>query len=190
MPDEEAAHTNPSLSSLANELTHLADQLRDIQSGRDGKTFFKECTQSAQSNTGDSKSLSLLEVAQTRYFERRNRVAIFGHPELFGEPAWDILLDLYIAHARGKTVSVSSACIGANVPATTALRWLGLLEEVNLVTREHDPLDQRRVLVRLTQDAVSRMEKFLTGHQPPDQGGRLTRHLGSGHTHERRAISR
>ena len=39
--------------------------------------------------------------------------------ELFGEPAWDILLDLYIANVENKPVSVSSACIGSAAPPTT-----------------------------------------------------------------------
>ena len=108
----------------------------------------------------------LLQAAQMRYDERRKRSAIFGHSELFGEPAWDILLDLYIAHAKGKEVSVSSACIGSAVPPTTGLRWLGILQATGLVVREHDSGDQRRVLVRLSHEGIEKMEAFLTVHGP------------------------
>lgn len=102
------------------------------------------------------------EMARTTYAKRRKRSAIFGDPELFGEPGWDILLDLYIAHAEGKPVSVSSACIGSASPPTTGLRWLGVLSEQDLVAREHDTEDQRRVLVRLTDKALEAMGEYFS----------------------------
>jgi hypothetical protein len=92
---------------------------------------------------------------------RRKRAAIFGNPDLFGEPAWDILLDLFIAQGEGKTVSVSSACIGSAAPATTGLRWLSVLADEGLVMRENDPADLRRVLVRLTPAGQAAMERFF-----------------------------
>jgi hypothetical protein len=102
-----------------------------------------------------------LALALHTYALRRNRAAIFGNPELFGEPAWDILLDLHIAHAEGKPVSVSSACIGSAAPPTTGLRWLGVLAEEGLVVRENDADDHRRVLVRLTRTGIKAMERFF-----------------------------
>jgi len=102
-----------------------------------------------------------LDSARTAYTNRRTRTAIFGNPELFGEPAWDILLDLYIAYVEDKPVSVSSACIGSAAPPTTGLRWLGVLAENDLVLREHDPEDQRRVLVRLTETGLAAMDEYF-----------------------------
>jgi hypothetical protein len=37
------------------------------------------------------------EVARSSYRERRRRSEIFDDQTLFGEPAWDIMLDLFIA---------------------------------------------------------------------------------------------
>ncbi|KPP93225.1 MarR family transcriptional regulator [Erythrobacter sp. HL-111] len=101
-------------------------------------------------------------LARKAYAARRRRGAIFGSPDLFGEPAWDILLDLYIAHVERKDVSVSSACIGSAAPPTTGLRWLGVLAEAGFVRREHDPCDQRRVLVRLTRRGLEAMDRYFT----------------------------
>ncbi|PKP89931.1 MAG: transcriptional regulator [Alphaproteobacteria bacterium HGW-Alphaproteobacteria-14] len=100
-------------------------------------------------------------LARKTYGLRRKRAAIFGNPELFGEPAWDILLDLFIAQAEDKPVSVSSACIGSAAPATTGLRWLGVLADEGLIVRENDAGDNRRVLVRLSHTGVKAMERFL-----------------------------
>src|SRR3546814_14904450 len=43
--------------------------------------------------------------------------------ELFGEPAWDMLLDLYAAALDGRRLSVASSCLVAGVPPTTSRRW-------------------------------------------------------------------
>lgn len=100
-------------------------------------------------------------MAREAYAVRRSRSHIFKNDELFGEPAWDILLDLYIAHSERKPVSVSSACIGSAAPPTTGLRWLGVLAEHELILREHDPEDQRRVLVCLTEKGLSAMDSYF-----------------------------
>ncbi|WP_298303259.1 winged helix DNA-binding protein [uncultured Erythrobacter sp.] len=107
------------------------------------------------------RRLQFAALAREAYAIRRRRTVIFDNAELFGEPAWDILLDLYIAQAERKKVSVSSACIGSAAPPTTGLRWLGVLSEQGLVLREHDPEDQRRVLVRLTEKGLASMDDYF-----------------------------
>jgi hypothetical protein len=102
------------------------------------------------------------EVALQLYRDRRRRSHVFGDDSLFGEPAWDILLDLFISAKQRKRVAVTSACIGAAVPNTTALRWLSVLEEKGLVVREADSNDARRMFVRLSADAYCRMVEYLT----------------------------
>lgn len=91
------------------------------------------------------------------YRERRFRDSVFGDFAIFHDPAWDILLDIAIAEHKGIRLPVSSVCIGACVPATTALRWLSLLEDKGLVYREDDLLDGRRAFVRLTAVAIQLM---------------------------------
>lgn len=113
-------------------------------------------------NSG-ARRQAFAEMARIAYAKRRKRTTIFGDPELFGEPAWDILLDLYIAQVEEKSVSVSSACIGSASPPTTGLRWLGVLADQGLLEREHDPQDQRRVLVRLTEKALDMMDDYFAG---------------------------
>ena len=43
--------------------------------------------------------------------------------ELFGDPAWDMLLDLTAARAEHTRVSVTSLCIASAVPPTGAPGW-------------------------------------------------------------------
>ena len=97
-------------------------------------------------------------VARGTYAMRRQRGRHFGNPDLFGEPGWDILLDLYIADFDERPISVSSASIGSASPSTTGLRWLSVLVSEGLIERFNDPDDRRRVLVRLTKAGLDAMD--------------------------------
>ncbi len=92
--------------------------------------------------------------------ERRLRDR-FLDPDLFGEPAWDMLLDLYAARLEHARVSVSSLCIAAAVPSTTALRWLRTLTDCGLVERRADPHDKRRVFIELGDGAATGMNGYF-----------------------------
>ena len=80
---------------------------------------------------------------------------------LFAEPVWDMLLDLFIADCERRRRSVKSVCISADVPTTTALRHLRWLEEQSLVERLPHPHDARSSYVRLTAKALAAMEAYL-----------------------------
>lgn len=80
---------------------------------------------------------------------------------LFADPAWDILLDLLAARLEGKKVSVSSLCIAAAVPPTTALRWLTGMTESGILERKHDPNDARRVFIALSDDSAAKLTGYF-----------------------------
>lgn len=145
------------LQPLANELLGIASRLFDVASSGGEAAVRLDCPSQRLARPAGSN----ITRARQAYAMRRKRAIIFGNPDLFGEPAWDILLDLYIAQADGKPVSVSSACIGSAAPATTGLRWLAVLAEEGLIVRENDPGDHRRVLVRLTDKGSSAMDQYF-----------------------------
>lgn len=91
---------------------------------------------------------------------RRNRDRFFDS-ELFADPAWDILLELYAAALAQLRVSVTSLCCGAAVPATTALRWINHLEEKGLITRRPDPIDGRRHFLMLSKEGMEAMNAYF-----------------------------
>ena len=113
--------------------------------------------------------VAVVELARRIYELRRSRDASFG-ADLFSEPAWDLLLHLFVAGAEGRTVSVSSACDGAAAPATTALRKLTQLEEGGWIVREVDPADARRSYVRLSSRATKKMHSLLKAVCPKTPG--------------------
>jgi hypothetical protein len=97
----------------------------------------------------------------------RHARARFFDPELFGDPAWDMLLDLTAAHGEGAHVSVTSLCIAAGVPATTALRWLTQMVETGIFRRVPDPADKRRAFIALSDKAVAAMGGYFASLRIP-----------------------
>ena len=91
---------------------------------------------------------------------RADRDAIF-QSGLFNDPAWEMMLDLAVAEASQRTISVTSLCIGSGAPTTTALRRIDDLEAAGLLERVPDACDRRRILVRLTDLGRERMEAFV-----------------------------
>lgn len=105
--------------------------------------------------------LESLKLAVAIYGLRRKRDTASARKGLFGEPGWDILLDLYIADRRRTEVQVSSVCLDAGVPSTTILRWIARLEQEGLIYRIADNADARRRYVRLTEDGHEMMRNVL-----------------------------
>lgn len=91
---------------------------------------------------------------------RRHRAHFFDD-DLFADPAWDILLELYAAELGQQRLSITSLCAGAAVPSTTALRWIALLEKKTLISRRQDPIDRRRFFVALSADGLRAMEDYF-----------------------------
>lgn len=91
----------------------------------------------------------------------REQRKAFLPPDFVGEPVWDILLFLLISRLEGRSVSLTSAGQAANVPQTTAFRYLTLMEAEGLVTKTSDPLDARRQLVELTPSSRDAMAHYM-----------------------------
>jgi len=85
----------------------------------------------------------------------------FFQSALFADPAWDMLLDLTAAQMEGQSVSVSSLCVAAAVPSTTALRWIKTLTDLGMFVRVADAKDRRRVFIMLSADVFDAMQACL-----------------------------
>ncbi len=103
---------------------------------------------------------ALLAHARRMITERARRLQYFdGH--LFADPAWDIMLELFVAEIERREVPVTNLCFTSNVPDTTVLRWIKTLEAEGLVVRAKDHVDKRRVLVQLAPSARDAMRHYV-----------------------------
>lgn len=135
------------IHDVARKLLRLSEQLKELPAPQGVKP---ESVTPAK----------ILKYAENLYNLRRQREKFFDK-SLFGEPAWDLLLDLFIQGERGKQVSISSACVGAAVPTTTALRWVTTLMTKGLLCRVIDDTDARRSILKLTREGRQTMIRFL-----------------------------
>jgi hypothetical protein len=103
----------------------------------------------------------LLAAAHGLWSARGVRDRIFGR-DLFPNPAWNILLDLFIAGEEGRSVTIKSACAAAGVPQSTALRYIAHLIEVRLAARQQHPSDARSAHLRLSERGRRQMVTYLS----------------------------
>lgn len=107
-----------------------------------------------------------IEAAFVRSIIRARRLRDqFFRCSLFADPAWDMLLDLMAAPFEENRVAVSSLCIAAAVPASTALRWIKALTDRGLFVRSADPQDGRRVYIELSDDTARALTAYLRAVQ-------------------------
>lgn len=95
--------------------------------------------------------------------QRRHRDSLFGAFGRFGEPEWEILLTLYVAHAELIDVRLSQACAGTMLTSvTTALRYLSLMVEQEMLESYQVPTDQKRTYMRLSKKSATLMNHHLS----------------------------
>ena len=102
-----------------------------------------------------------------RILSARQARARFFDGELFADPAWDMLLDLTAAQAEDQRVSVTSLCIAAEVPATTALRWINQLVDCGVFERVADPSDRPRAFIGLSEQSAEAMARYFAEVEMP-----------------------
>ena len=86
-------------------------------------------------------------------------------PNLFGEPAWDILLSLYIIDGDRRRLNARELSKHANLALTTALRWLDYLEEQELIARKANQFDRRVIYIELSDKGRAAMDHYLVEMQ-------------------------
>jgi Winged helix DNA-binding domain len=173
---------DPSLTELASDIAEVAErappQLHDVgrsaqrlqQLSKEAERIASALAELSEDETGARARAEhpdgAIDAGKVRAMIRARRLRDqFFRSELFADPAWDMLLDLMAARLDGQRVAVSSLCIAAAVPATTALRWIKTLTEHGLFVRVADPQDGRRVYIELSDNAAAALENYLRAVQ-------------------------
>lgn len=80
---------------------------------------------------------------------------------IFGDPAWNIMLDLYVSQHDARGVTVGDACIASGAPTTTGLRYIERLVSMRLIERHNGRHDARVKELRLTEMGLAKMSAML-----------------------------
>lgn len=97
----------------------------------------------------------------SRYLKLRARRSEISNGHLFSDPAWDILLDLFVGRVNGRDVTVTSACIASGRPSTTSLRYIDRMSQNGLLYRQKDTHDHRKVYLRITDSAFHTVADWI-----------------------------
>ena len=130
----------PARTALVSQLESLSAEMQRLSSIIASPTGQAAAQQGATANPSKMADPTFIRRLLRNEAKRRQ----LGNGALFGDPAWDMLLDLTIAKLEGRHVSVSSACIASGAPTTTALRLVNRLVGESILCRIPDEKDGRR----------------------------------------------
>ncbi len=146
------------LMELSEEVGRIARALASLSNIDDGTGMAER----RRGYRGDDSATPEIDAAAIRAIIRARRLREQFFPaDLFADPAWDMLLDLMAARIERRGVAVSSLCIAAAVPPTTALRWIRSMTEHLIFIRRADPIDGRRVFIELSDSTAQAMTSYL-----------------------------
>lgn len=134
----------------------LARQMRRLPDMPEGPQVRKDTPAEASPDPVARKRAGLANLKTIR----RARAEHFPS-ELFSDPCWEMLLDLYDASLAAAEVTVTSLGAASGVPLTTALRRMEALQNHGLIARNEDAADKRRTIVRLTPSGLQAVENFF-----------------------------
>ena len=157
LSDIERNWTPDEMRELAASLLRLADAIDQDWSPDTASINYRWPSRAARI---ERNSLELAKKATLLLRQAKMREKYLPR-ELLGEPAWNILLDLFVQFAGDAKVSSTSLCIAADCPQSTALRYLGRLEEAGLIEREDSRHDGRVTLYGLTKQGVVAVGRVL-----------------------------
>jgi DNA-binding MarR family transcriptional regulator len=102
----------------------------------------------------------LVDRARVIFAERKRRGEFFPR-RLFNEPAWDMLLALYVTDSSGGRQTIGKLVSWIGAPQTTALRWIDYLESRQMLSRQQHVRDRRITFVDLTDKGKQMLENYL-----------------------------
>lgn len=108
----------------------------------------------------------LIPIARAVLEDRKRRSQVFN-PGMFGEPGWDLLLNLYVMDRDGPRLTLGKLTQLAGLSQSTALRWLEYLKDQGMITRDQHPTDARTAFVALTEKAREALGLYLSQTMTP-----------------------
>lgn len=98
--------------------------------------------------------------AVERILESRRKRDQCLPPEVFGEPGWELLLNLYREAALGREITITKASYSGGCPPSTALRMIDTLQQFGLVEK-HKSNKSRKVVVRISAVGIEGLNRYF-----------------------------
>jgi DNA-binding MarR family transcriptional regulator len=104
---------------------------------------------------------ALASRARIIFQGRKARLRHFNRA-MFGEPAWDMMLALYISDIDGERLTATRLADLIEQPFSSVVRWIDYLEKERFIERRQHPTDKRVQQIRLTDKGRRSMEAYLS----------------------------
>lgn len=96
----------------------------------------------------------------------REGIGQFFESSLFADPAFDMLLFVFLEEEAGRPVETSACYRASGVPRTTAVRWINMLVSLGMFESAPHPTDRRLALLSLSEPTREGMRQWLTALRP------------------------
>jgi DNA-binding MarR family transcriptional regulator len=136
----------------------IIDQMTDIQ--KNIGQIASQIGYEVQHKLSDDELDDYLIEMLGKYFDNKRLRYIIVSQDLFSDPYWDILVELFHARLRCKDITVSAIATAGNMPQTTGLRYIDSLLAMEYIYREKDDWDGRKVFIRISDKAFLLMKEY------------------------------
>lgn len=133
--------------------------IADHSSGEDAQASSAAAGLASSAHNQIDDEVAVVRIAQAIRELRRVRRDEFGLA--VGEPAWDMLIELYYRDSTGASTTATQLKEAAFVPHSSADRWLKHLERERFVRARGHPTDIQTEFVELTNVAREALERYL-----------------------------
>ncbi len=123
-------------------------------------SVFPSSRERDETSSDDLPPEPLLARARSMLRVRRSGERLLNR-SILGEPAFDLLLCLYVRSGQSET-SLTSLAQHAGIPYSSALRWILYLVDKGLVLRTESKSDRRATRVQLTPSGRAVLDELLT----------------------------
>ncbi|MGB3723391.1 MAG: winged helix DNA-binding protein [Pacificimonas sp.] len=93
-------------------------------------------------------------------YEKRRK--IFSETGIMGDPAWQILLDLYSREKLGLRTTIMSVIVASGATQTTGLRYVKELVRAGYLVRDENIEDKRSAFLSLSASATEKLETIIS----------------------------
>lgn len=163
-----AAATDPvAADKVRTGVLQLRWQLEKLATQLDQLTFGSLVQQALQAEAPDQsafsrqRQLEVLRLIRELDAVHRQMLEPYAEPQ----PAWNMLAELYECTLLNNNVSITSLCLAADVPVTTALRKIETLIEAGYIERAADVADRRRINAVLTESGAMLVLGVLSAYE-------------------------
>lgn len=148
MPTKTIEISPEDLSSLQRVLSSLSDSaLSDSRFSDSGLNHFDG---DPEASVNENFPRARLHKMALTLLTLRKRRSDFLYRAMFGEPAYDMLLGLYVAESDERPITAARLAHIAGVAQSSAARWIEYLVAKGLIQRERHPAHKRASILNLS----------------------------------------